>query len=139
MNKNQLAANDVDPSRSQPISQLGTQSVHQETKCRGRRMTEKLQDQLAYPPRLMAADRAAAYVGFGSTKFLELVDDGKMPRPIDIDGSKRWDRLDLDLAVENLKDRHCDPVTRDRERLDQRLRDLETANETRPALCRRAA
>jgi hypothetical protein len=39
--------------------------------------TEKLQDHLAYPPRLLAADRAASYVGFGSTKFLEMVDDGR--------------------------------------------------------------
>jgi len=83
----------------------------------------KLQDMLAYPPRLMSLDRAAAYVGFGATKFLELIDDRKMPPPIDVDGSPRWDRLDLDAAVEDLKDRRNDPVTRDRDRLHDRLRE----------------
>jgi len=34
---------------------------------------DKLQDHLAYPPRTMDAERAAAYVGFGRTKFLEMV------------------------------------------------------------------
>jgi hypothetical protein len=86
---------------------------------------EKLQDQLAYPPRLFSEDRAAAYVGFGLTKFSELVDDGIMPPPIDVDGTKRWDRLELDAAVENLKDRRRDPVKRDRDRLEERIRRIE--------------
>jgi hypothetical protein len=101
---------------------------------------DKLQDQLAYPPRLMAATRAAAYIGFGLTKFMEMVDQGVMPEPIDVDGSPRWDRIDLDSAVENLKDRRRDPVTRDRNRLQQRLRDMEGgANEGRLAVRDRAA
>jgi hypothetical protein len=70
----------------------------------------------------MPEDRAAAYIGFGSTKFRELVQDGKMPKPIDVDGSPRWDRHDLDGAVEDLKDRRKDPLTRDRDRLHERLR-----------------
>jgi predicted DNA-binding transcriptional regulator AlpA len=82
-------------------------------------------DRLGYPPRLMNAERAANYVGFGTTKFFELVDQGKMPSPLDIDGSPRWDRLELDDAVENYKDRRRDPVTRDRGRLEQRIRDME--------------
>lgn len=89
------------------------------------RAADRLQDRLAYAPRLMPEDRAAAYVGFGSTKFSELVDSGLMPRPIDVDGSKRWDRLELDAAVENLKDRRCDPVLRDRDRLEGRIRQME--------------
>lgn len=85
----------------------------------------KLQDQLSYPPRLMTSYRAAAYVGFGATKFLELVAAGIMPPSIDVDGNPRWDRHDLDAAVENLKDRRRDPVVRDRDRLQQRVRDME--------------
>jgi predicted DNA-binding transcriptional regulator AlpA len=89
------------------------------------RVTEKLQDVLAYPPRLMSLGRASAYVGFGTTKFRELVDEGKMPRALDIDGSPRWDRFDLDAAVEDLKDRRRDPVVRDHDRLDGRLKQME--------------
>jgi hypothetical protein len=90
-----------------------------------RAIAEKLQDRLAYPPRLMDDARAAAYVGFGPTKFHELVDEGIMPSPVNIDGTPRWDRLELDGAVDNLKDRRRDPVTRDRDKLEQRIRAME--------------
>jgi hypothetical protein len=90
-----------------------------------RATAEKLQDRLAYPPRLMDEARAAAYVGFGTTKFGELVDEGIMPLPMDVDGTPRWDRFDLDAAVDNLKDRYRDPVTRDHDRLEQRIRAME--------------
>lgn len=86
---------------------------------------DKLQDRLCYPPRLMDALRAAAYVGFGSTKFLELVEEGKTPKPVDIDGRPRWDRCELDSAVDNLKDRRLDSATCDRDTLEKRIRALE--------------
>lgn len=85
-------------------------------------MADKLGDHLAYPPRGMDVERAAAYVGFGRTKFLELVEDGRMPPPIDIDGNPRWDRVDLDAAFEDLKQRRRDPVQRGRDRIHARLR-----------------
>jgi predicted DNA-binding transcriptional regulator AlpA len=87
---------------------------------------ERLQDQFAYPPRLMSLERAAAYVGFGSTKFQELIELGKMPPAIDVDGSPRWDRVELDAGVENLKDRRRDPIKRSRDRLEEKLREQET-------------
>jgi predicted DNA-binding transcriptional regulator AlpA len=88
-------------------------------------MREKLQDSLAYPPRLMDLDRSAAYVGFGRTKFMELVAQGKMPQPIDVDGNPRWDRHELDAAVDDLKDRRRDPVKRSRSNLEDRLAEQE--------------
>ena len=42
---------------------------------------EKLQDHLAYPPRLLRADRAAAYLDMGERTFLRLVSEGKLPKP----------------------------------------------------------
>lgn len=69
----------------------------------------------------MSLERAASYVGFGPTKFRELIEEGKMPHAIDIDGSPRWDRIDLDAAVDDLKDRRRDPIKRSRDRLEQRL------------------
>jgi predicted DNA-binding transcriptional regulator AlpA len=56
----------------------------------------KLQDTLAYPPRAFDADRAGAYVGLSRSKFLELVDVGDAPQPIDLGGCPRWDRRKLD-------------------------------------------
>ena len=82
----------------------------------------KLADQLCYPPRGMDTERAAAYVGFGRTKFLELVDDGRMPKPVDVDGYPRWDRVELDAAFEDLKERRKDTVQRGRDRIHDRLR-----------------
>jgi hypothetical protein len=34
----------------------------------------------------MSLERAAAYVGFGPTKFKELIEESKMPKAIDVDG-----------------------------------------------------
>jgi predicted DNA-binding transcriptional regulator AlpA len=90
---------------------------------------EKLQDRMAYPPRLMDEARAAAYVGFGATKFGELVDGGIMPKPVSVDGSPRWDRVELDAAVDDLKDRRRDPITRDRDKLEQRIKAMEQGRE----------
>jgi hypothetical protein len=63
----------------------------------------KLQDQLSYAPRGMRAERAAAYLDMGRTKFLELVDSGRLPKPVEIDGVRVWCRHDLDSAFEDLK------------------------------------
>jgi hypothetical protein len=66
-------------------------------------MIEKLQDRLAYPPRGMRAESAAAYLGMSKSKFLELVDRGKLSAPIHIDGMRVWDRLRLDADFEALE------------------------------------
>jgi predicted DNA-binding transcriptional regulator AlpA len=64
---------------------------------------EKLQDRLAYPPRAFRADRAAAYLGISTSKFHVLVEEGRLPKPVRLDGMTLWDRLDLDAAFERLK------------------------------------
>jgi predicted DNA-binding transcriptional regulator AlpA len=65
---------------------------------------KKLQDQIAYPPRAFRANRAASYLGGMSTsKFLSLVEEGKLPKPVRIDGMTMWDRLELDTAFDSLK------------------------------------
>jgi predicted DNA-binding transcriptional regulator AlpA len=51
----------------------------------------------------LRADYAAAYIGMGKTKFLELVDRGTMPKAVVIDGIKVWDRLELDDAFDAAK------------------------------------
>jgi predicted DNA-binding transcriptional regulator AlpA len=79
--------------------------------------SEKLQDKYAYAPRAMRADNAAAYLGMGKTKFLELVDKGVIPRAIDIDGIRIWDRFDLDAVLEAAKEN----ATSDRNSFDKIL------------------
>jgi hypothetical protein len=63
-------------------------------------MAGKFQHSCAYPPRMMNADRAAAYVDISKTKFLEGVEKGVWPLARDVDGLPRWDRRDLDAAVD---------------------------------------
>jgi Meiotically up-regulated gene 113 len=58
----------------------------------------KLQDHLAYPPRTMKAERAAAYLDMSRSKFLELVDDGRLPPPKIIDGVPMWESDAIDSA-----------------------------------------
>jgi predicted DNA-binding transcriptional regulator AlpA len=72
-----------------------------------RAMTEKLQDSLAYPPRAMRAERAAAYLPISPSCSLKLVSEGMMPSHIRIKGMTMWDRLELDAALEDLKEREA--------------------------------
>ncbi len=50
------------------------------------------------PPRGLSRVQAAEYIGIGASKFDELVDDGRMPKPKRIDGRTVWDRIKLDEA-----------------------------------------
>jgi len=63
-------------------------------------MTRKLQDSLAYPPRAMRLEKAAAYLSVSPSTFLQWVEEGKMPQPTRINGVVLWDRLALDVAFE---------------------------------------
>jgi predicted DNA-binding transcriptional regulator AlpA len=67
-------------------------------------MGHKLADDLAYPPRAMRAERAAAYLDMSTSTFFRLVDEGALPAPTKKKGIVSWDRLDLDAAYENWKD-----------------------------------
>lgn len=58
---------------------------------------------IASPRRNLSREESALYVGIGSTKFDEMVKDGRMPKPFRIDGRVLWDIHDLDPAIENLK------------------------------------
>ncbi len=54
---------------------------------------------VSLPPRGLKRAQAALYVGpVGTTKFDEMVKDGRMPKPKCIDGLRSWDRLELDEA-----------------------------------------
>ncbi len=50
------------------------------------------------PPRGLSREQSAEYVGVGTTKFDEMVADGRMPKPKRVDGRNVWDRLALDAA-----------------------------------------
>ena len=79
-------------------------------------------DHVAYPPRALDAERAARYVGCGRTKFLEMVEDGRMPAPFRYEKEMpRWDRCDLDAAIDDLKERKLDPMQAARDRIHNRL------------------
>lgn len=59
-------------------------------------------DPFAYPPRGLCREEAARYVGVGTTKFDEMVADGRMPKPKKIDGRVVWDRVAVDIAFSEL-------------------------------------
>jgi predicted DNA-binding transcriptional regulator AlpA len=83
----------------------------------------KLQDDLAYPPRAMKAERGAAYLDMSRSKFLELVEQGRLPRPKIIDGIRVWDRLAIDSAFSDFPDRTDDGSVERRNTFDDVLRD----------------
>jgi predicted DNA-binding transcriptional regulator AlpA len=47
---------------------------------------------------------AARYLGVSSSKFDDMVQDGRMPRPFHVDACTIWDVQDLDRAIDALKD-----------------------------------
>lgn len=55
-------------------------------------------------PRGLSRVQAAEYIGVGTTKFDEMVEDGRMPRAKRIDGRTVWDRVKLDEAFAALDD-----------------------------------
>jgi len=55
----------------------------------------------------MRLPAAADWVGFGTTtKFLEMVADGRMPAGKLVDGCRLWDRYALDEAFDALPDKN---------------------------------
>lgn len=62
----------------------------------------------ASPYRGLNRDQSAKYVGVGTTKFDEMVADGRMPKPKKIDGRVVWDVRRLDTAFDNLPDENQD-------------------------------
>ena len=64
---------------------------------------DRLQNHLAYPPRAMRAERAAAYLDLSLSTFLRFVDEGLLPPPVKVHGVVSWDRHDLDCAFEDWK------------------------------------
>ncbi len=65
-------------------------------------MTRALSDTRPVPRRGLSRTEGALYVGISPTKFDELVADGRMPRPIQIERRKVWDVRELDLAFDAL-------------------------------------
>lgn len=56
------------------------------------------------PRRGLSCGEAAAYIGLGQTKFLSLVGEGKMPKPVRIDRRAIWDIRDLDRAFDAMRE-----------------------------------
>lgn len=61
-------------------------------------------DAISYPPRGLSREEAARYVGLGTTKFDEMVKEGKMPKPKRVGSRTVWDRVALDIAFTDLPD-----------------------------------
>jgi predicted DNA-binding transcriptional regulator AlpA len=71
----------------------------------------------------MKVERAAAYLDMSRSKFLELVEAHRLPRPKVIDGMRVWDRLALDAAFNDFPDRgDNDSLTGRRNTFDEILR-----------------
>lgn len=65
--------------------------------------------QTTWAPRGLRAQDAALYIGLGKTKFFELVEAGRLPKPKRVDGCVVWDRFALDEAFNNLDDSEENP------------------------------
>jgi len=59
-------------------------------------------DGIPWIPRGLSRDEAAYYIGVGTSKFDQMVNDGRMPRGKRIDGRVVWDRVQLDIYFSDL-------------------------------------
>ncbi len=50
---------------------------------------------LSCPPCALSRVQSAVFICVGTTKFDEMVADGRMPKPKQVDGRKIWGRLEL--------------------------------------------
>lgn len=75
-------------------------------------MSPRIAADLAYPPRGLAREEAARYIGVGVTLFDEMVADGRMPKPKAINSRIVWDRLAVDAAFSDLGDAVNNPWNR---------------------------
>lgn len=57
---------------------------------------------LGFPPLLLSREQAATYLGIGTTKFDEMVADGRMPRPRKIDARRVWHRIEIEAHAADL-------------------------------------
>lgn len=58
----------------------------------------------AIPRRGLRREAAAMYVGVSPSKFDEMVEDHRLPRPWRFDGCVVWDIKKLDAALDSLDD-----------------------------------
>lgn len=63
-------------------------------------------------PRGLNREEAAEYIGVGTTLFDEMVKDGRMPQPKEINSRRVWDRHKLDRFFEDLPDEDSNPWDR---------------------------
>ena len=56
------------------------------------------------PPRGLSRVQAAAYIGVSPSLLDEMVRDGRMPKPPQINARRVWDRFKLDEAFAALRD-----------------------------------
>ncbi|WP_274627590.1 helix-turn-helix transcriptional regulator [Arvimicrobium flavum] len=54
------------------------------------------------PPRGLSRTEAAAYVGVSASLFDQMVGDGRMPKPKEINGRRVWDIRRVDKAFDEL-------------------------------------
>jgi hypothetical protein len=56
-------------------------------------------------PRGLNREQAAEYVGVGMTLFDAMVGDGRMPKPIEVNSRRIWDRQRLDRSFDALTEK----------------------------------
>lgn len=66
------------------------------------KMQIKANSLLSVTPRGLSRELAAGYIGVSVSKFDQMVADGRMPKPIQIDGRRVWDIRWLDIAFDSI-------------------------------------
>jgi predicted DNA-binding transcriptional regulator AlpA len=66
-------------------------------------VNSRLRERSATQPRRgLDRDEAAIFVGVALATFDQMVADGRLPKPVDLDGEHIWDLAQLDRAMDRL-------------------------------------
>ena len=69
-------------------------------------MNRRLPGRAATQPRRgLDHDEAAIYVGVTFATFDNMVNDGRLPKPVELDGESVWDLVQLDRSMDRLTGR----------------------------------
>jgi predicted DNA-binding transcriptional regulator AlpA len=81
----------------------GLQSDMSVRRCGKVDMNRRLASRAATQPRRgLDHDEAVVFVGVGSSVFDSMVNDGRLPQPVEFDGELVWDLVQLDRAMDRL-------------------------------------
>jgi predicted DNA-binding transcriptional regulator AlpA len=91
------------PSDEKPLFTLDVYCYHHTPNVYEAVVNRRLTNRAATQPRRgLDHDEAAVFIGVTVATFDQMVDEGRLPQPVDLNGEIVWDMVQLDRAADRL-------------------------------------